>query len=237
MGFGNIFEDVLSKKNHPEKTETKYGWKVIAINEPEFSLKQFFLKKDFEGKVNINGGVVFLEKGSLKIKIDENSFELDSRKSIRIPKGKSYDVSVKEDSSIYLFSGSEDVDSDLIPKDNFGILDKYWGKIENIESNADFTGKRIFMKTNGQSSLEYHVHKKEGYIIQSGKLKVGVRVGRAENRSFVLTPGDTFVIDKGVMHMRIALEDTVIMEVSTKDDDADSHLVEDGQKYKHIDAE
>ena len=34
------------------------------------------------------------------------------------------------------------------------------------------------------------------------------------------------------MHMRIALEDTVIIEVSTKDSDSDSHLVEDGKKYK-----
>ena len=33
--------------------------------------------------------------------------------------------------------------------------------------------------------------------------------------------------------MRIAEEDVVIIEVSTKDDDGDSHLVEDGQTYTH----
>ena len=36
------------------------------------------------------------------------------------------------------------------------------------------------------------------------------------------------------MHMRIALEDTVIIEFSTLDDDGDSHIVEDGKTYKHI---
>ena len=36
------------------------------------------------------------------------------------------------------------------------------------------------------------------------------------------------------MHMRMALEDTVIIEASTKDSDADSFLVEDGQTYRHI---
>ena len=34
--------------------------------------------------------------------------------------------------------------------------------------------------------------------------------------------------------MRMALEDTVIIEASTKDDDGDSHLVEDGHSYKFI---
>ena len=38
------------------------------------------------------------------------------------------------------------------------------------------------------------------------------------------------------MHMRMGLEDTVIIEVSTRDNDADSYLVEDGQTYSHIDS-
>jgi hypothetical protein len=37
--------------------------------------------------------------------------------------------------------------------------------------------------------------------------------------------------------MRIALEDTCIIEVSTADSDGDSHLVEDGQTYKHVEIE
>ena len=32
--------------------------------------------------------------------------------------------------------------------------------------------------------------------------------------------------------MRIALEDTIIIEWSNKDDDKDSHIVEDGKTYK-----
>jgi len=31
--------------------------------------------------------------------------------------------------------------------------------------------------------------------------------------------------------MRIALEDTIIIEWSNKDDDGDSHIVEDGKTY------
>ena len=34
--------------------------------------------------------------------------------------------------------------------------------------------------------------------------------------------------------MRIALEDTIVIEWSNKDDDTDSNIVEDGKKYTFI---
>lgn len=111
--------------------------------------------------------------------------------------------------------------------------EKYWGRIETIV-DGEVAGKRIFVKKGGQSSLEFHVEKRETYWVHSGLLKVGLRVGRAENRSIVLTAGESYDIHPGVMHMRIALEDTVIIEASTRDSDRDSHLVEDGQSYRHV---
>jgi hypothetical protein len=36
------------------------------------------------------------------------------------------------------------------------------------------------------------------------------------------------------MHMRIGLEDSILMEVSTPDSDGDSYLVEDGRVYEHV---
>ena len=231
MGFGDTYEGVASRKKHPEKNKTDYGYYLDVIDEPEFSLKQYSIKKGFDGKVDFNG-VVFLEDGKFSIKTEEREIVLEKQKSIRLSKD-SYDIKTDEECLLYVFSGSSETKLDLKPKETFGILDKYWGKIENIESNDNFAAKRIFMNKDGQSSLEYHVSKKEGYIIQSGKLKVGTRVGRAENKSIILEEGDVFVIPQGVMHMRIGMEDTVLIEISTKDDDADSHLVEDGQKYVH----
>lgn len=113
------------------------------------------------------------------------------------------------------------------------VIEKYWGNMFAIFENDNFCVKRIFMKKDSQSSLEYHVKKKEMYFIESGKLKVGLRVGRAKNTSLILEKGEIFHINPGLMHMRMALEDTVIIEVSTKDDDSDSHIVEDGTKYAH----
>ena len=116
-------------------------------------------------------------------------------------------------------------------------VDKYWGNMKTLFETDTHTVKRIFMREGTQSSMEYHVKKKESYYIESGRLKVGTRIGRAKNTSLVLEQGQVFHIPVGFMHMRMALEDTVIIELSTLDDDADSHIVEDGKTYKHVDSE
>ena len=115
----------------------------------------------------------------------------------------------------------------------FDFREKYWGSIETVVSQ-EMAGKRIEMRANSQSSLEFHCDKVETYYIHSGKVKVGLRVGRAENRSVIVAAGETFEVPPGLMHMRIGIEDSVIIEVSTRDDDSDSHLVEDGATYQHI---
>jgi len=112
-------------------------------------------------------------------------------------------------------------------------IEKYWGCMHTLFENDLYTVKRIFMKKDSQSSMEYHVKKRETYYIEKGTLKVGIRIGRAKNKSFIMEKGDLFDIEPGLMHMRIALEDTVIIEHSTKDNDGDSHIVEDGRYYVH----
>lgn len=128
-----------------------------------------------------------------------------------------------------------DRDLPIIGEATSDVREKYWGRIETIMSE-DVAAKRILVRKGGQSSLEFHVDKRESYYIHSGLLKLGLRIGRAENHSIVMSPGDSFDVRPGLMHMRMALEDTVIVEVSTKDSDMDSFLVEDGQTYRHIDS-
>lgn len=117
------------------------------------------------------------------------------------------------------------------------ILEKYWGTIQNIFANEDFTLKVVFMKASTQSSMEYHIKKNEYYFIKSGLLKLGLRIGRAKNISVILKAGDVYHIPPGLMHMRIALEDTEIIEWSNKDDDLDSNIVEDGKTYTFLESE
>jgi len=106
---------------------------------------------------------------------------------------------------------------------------KYWGSIETIVNGA-YTGKRLIFRKGQHSSLHFHCAKTETYFIHSGKLLIRLRAGRGEDRFFELPAGYTLNIPPGLMHQSGALEDTVVMEVSTHDEDSDSFLVEDGQR-------
>ena len=112
--------------------------------------------------------------------------------------------------------------------------DKYWGSMVTIFDRLGVSVKRIYMKKNTQSSMEFHIHKRESYYIEKGELKLGLRVGRGENTSVTLQAGEVYHIEPGLTHMRMALQDTVIIELSTTDDDSDSHIVEDGKTYKFV---
>ncbi len=110
--------------------------------------------------------------------------------------------------------------------------EKYWGRIETLIGGSVCL-KRIACRAGSTSSLEYHCRKVETYYLASGRLDVGIRAGRGENGVVEMRPGDCVTILPGCMHCRIAHEDSVIIEVSTRDSDADSHIVEDGRRYRH----
>ncbi|MBR9705284.1 hypothetical protein GOV12_07765 [Candidatus Pacearchaeota archaeon] len=235
MPYGNTLEDVKKNKTHPNEIQTKYGSRKTIVNEPEFSLEQFTFNSGYKGMPNISGGVLFVESGKVTITTDDlkDDLVITKQNSITIPKNLIYAIVIKEDTLCYLFStpyfNPESIK--IIP--TFNHLDKYWGKIENIFSNEHLAAKRIIKNPNTKSSLEYHLNKKEAYIVQSGKIKVGLRIGRAKNHSIELNTGDVFLIPPGIMHMRLGIEQSVIIEISTKDDDSDSKLVEDGKTYVH----
>ncbi len=223
--YGNTLEEVKQGVSHPEKQETDFGWIIEAVSQSDFSLKVFHFN-NWKGNFSFNKGVYFVEQG--KLIIDEKVVEQG-----KVLFTDNYDCNVSADGLVYFFTSPDFSFEGFEVKDTFDIRDKYWGKIESIVSEKSFAGKRMFMQSGTQSSLEYHVNKKECYYLQEGKLKVGLRVGRAENTSVILEKGDVLILYPGTMHMRICLEDCVIVEVSTKDEDSDSHLVEDGKTYVH----
>jgi len=233
MAYGNTYEEAKAGFSHPAVFDDSDRRIIHAINEPEFSLACSILKKGASSPM-YKPGVLYVESGSLNI----DGFPASAGRVIEVPNlgAKAPLMKVEENARVYFFTGPE-AEKIKFLQDKFtsDVRDKYWGKIETIVSR-EFSGKRIFMKAGTLSSLEYHVHKKESYYLQQGKLRVGVRVGRAENRAVILNPGDAFIMPPGLMHMRIAEEDCVIIEASTKDEDSDSHIVEDGQKLAYEDA-
>ena len=111
------------------------------------------------------------------------------------------------------------------------IKETYWGSIETAR-RWPVAIKRITMREGTQSSLEFHIKKAEIYWVLSGRLKVGMRVGRGENTSVELGPGECFHIQPGDMHMRQAITDCVIMEAC--DSENDVRFVADGKTYNHV---
>ena len=85
---------------------------------------------------------------------------------------------------------------------------------------------QIYFKKGNNSSFHFHCQKKETYFVHSGKLLLRFRAGKGEDRFFILKPGQAVDISPGLMHQAGGLEDTIVMEVSTRDNDTDAFLVE-----------
>lgn len=234
-----------------------WGTYLLCVQTDCFLMEKFCLFKEnffpwhFYTKKK---GTYFLEQGkALLFLLDSNGqqsvVELQEKELFSIEPATVHAVLAKEPCEFFLFSKEQSfserkmISSQLFEDQSlktkfktastFDFREKYWGSIENILSE-EISAKRIFMKKNSQSSLEFHCQKTEAYYIQKGLLKVGLRIGRGKNISVTLSQGQSFRIIPGLMHMRMALEDTLIMEISTCDSDKDSFLVEDGKIYQHI---
>ena len=263
MTYGLSFRDV-SRVNDPTPIGTPWGTYSECTARPEYALTRVTLRKGAAWPLRyhlVTRGAYYVEVGDVVFRQRDREGAPSAERArkgavVTVDAGALHALHGLEDSIVYLFSNRAEGDRPLYAetaeeaaqhhalvagaRDAAGktsdFRDKYWGTIESVVSE-EFAGKRIFLRKGGQSSLEFHVHKVETYFIHSGKVKVGLRTGRAENRSVVLSEGQSFDVTPGVMHMRMALEDTCIIEISTADSDTDSHLVEDGMKYKHVEVE
>lgn len=229
----------------------------------EYALQKLYLslKKAQPYHLYANArGVYFLEEGELLIRtLQEDGSpqyeRLMPQHLFELPARKIHSLCALKESVVYFFKNQDDTPiwcetvaqaqqmfsqlcpyafqiplHQAIPSD---FREKYWGSICTIVSE-EFAGKRLVLKKNTQSSLEFHCHKVESYYLHSGLIKIGLRIGRGENTSILLEAGKCYDITPGLMHMRLALEDSVLIEISTRDSDKDSHLVEDGQCYTHL---
>jgi mannose-6-phosphate isomerase-like protein (cupin superfamily) len=93
--------------------------------------------------------------------------------------------------------------------------DKPWGFEETIYVGSRYVFKKLFMKKGESCSLQYHRQKHETVLVFSGQLsiEVGLEVHAIEMRAF--GPGDSIVLEPGVIHRMTAIEDCVYFEAST----------------------
>lgn len=116
--------------------------------------------------------------------------------------------------------------TDHLTSPNFGGLsdfaieptkvEKPWGYELIWALTDDYCGKLLFVKAGESLSLQFHREKDESWFLQTGRaeLEMGAPGDKTPN-SEIVGPGAAFRIRPGTVHRVKALEDTVILEVST----------------------
>ena len=95
-------------------------------------------------------------------------------------------------------------------------VDKPWGH-EVIWAITDrYCGKLLSVRAGEQLSLQFHRVKDETIYVLEGRIELEIGApGDAITHSEVVGPGSAFRIQPGVVHRWRAVDDAVVLEVST----------------------
>jgi mannose-6-phosphate isomerase len=99
-------------------------------------------------------------------------------------------------------------------------VDKPWGW-ELIWALTDtYCGKLLFVSAGESLSLQYHERKDESWYVQEGRAELELsRLDDDARERVEIAPGDCFRFAPGTIHRLQALDNTLIVEVSTPDID------------------
>jgi mannose-6-phosphate isomerase-like protein (cupin superfamily) len=96
-------------------------------------------------------------------------------------------------------------------------VDKPWGWELVWAETADYLGKLLFVRAGESLSLQYHEVKDESWLVREGRAQLELgEVGGGLDQSEI-GPGDAFHFPPRTVHRMTALEDTLVIEVSTND--------------------
>jgi len=94
-------------------------------------------------------------------------------------------------------------------------VEKPWGW-ELVWAEADaYVGKLLFVRAGQSLSLQYHEVKDESWLVREGRATLELGEVGGELERIEITAGDAFRYRPGTVHRVAALEDTLILEVST----------------------
>ena len=116
--------------------------------------------------------------------------------------------------------------SDHLSSPNLGGLDRFAFDARRIEKpwgweliwahTDDYVGKLLFVRAGHSLSLQFHRVKDEAWLVHEGRAELEMGApGAALTESEVVGPGAAFHMPPGTVHRVTALEDTLILEVST----------------------
>ena len=94
-------------------------------------------------------------------------------------------------------------------------VEKPWGS-ELIWAETDgYAGKILFVKAGESLSLQYHEMKDEAWLVQEGRARLELGEVGGELETFEIAPGDAYRFRPRTVHRMTAVEDTLVIEVST----------------------
>lgn len=106
---------------------------------------------------------------------------------------------------------------------------KGWGREIWIDNNEKYCGKILEFKKGAKFSMHYHLIKEETfYILQGSVCLTYYNLENAQEVGAILQIGSSIRIPSGVPHQIAALEDSLIVEVSTHHEDSDSYRIKPG---------
>ena len=94
-------------------------------------------------------------------------------------------------------------------------VEKPWGW-ELVWAEADdYVGKLLFVRAGQALSLQYHEVKDESWLVREGRATLELGEVGGELETIEIEAGDAFRYRPGTVHRVTAVEDTLILEVST----------------------
>ena len=95
-------------------------------------------------------------------------------------------------------------------------VEKPWGYELVWAVTEDYVGKVLFVKAGHSLSLQFHRQKDESWYLQEGRAELEIAAaGERTTASEVVGAGAAFRLRPGTVHRIRALEDTLVLEVST----------------------
>lgn len=94
-------------------------------------------------------------------------------------------------------------------------VDKPWGWELVWAETDDYVGKLLFVRAGESLSLQYHERKDESWLVREGRANLELGKVDGELETIAIEPGDAFHLQPRTVHRVSALEDTLIIEVST----------------------
>jgi mannose-6-phosphate isomerase-like protein (cupin superfamily) len=94
-------------------------------------------------------------------------------------------------------------------------VEKPWGwELVWAETEA-YVGKLLFVRAGESLSLQYHELKDESWLVQEGRARLELGEVGGGLEAIEIATGDAFRFRPGTVHRLTALEDTLVLEVST----------------------